>query len=411
MRSASAPPPDAPPNRPTAPSGLPWPAIGLGFATLFTVFGVRAAFAVLYPTIVADMGWTVGEVTQAFSAGLFIYAPTALAIGFLVDRFGCRLTMLGGCGCLVAGMVVLASATQLWHLYVAFGLATGLGGAAIGFVAVVKLVSLRAPRRFAAAFGLAYFGSGVGAFLVSPIVQGVVERSGWRAGALTVAGLAAVGLMPLVLLLAPGRDASLEPDRPASGGASPRAWSPTFAVFFASNVLLGYLLLLPTHQVAHALDVGYSAMAAATAAGLWGALTSVGGGAGGWVLERWGSGRLLVVAAATFGVGTGALLVLAPEAPWLMALFVVAGGIGRGILGLPLVAAQTRAFAGARLGRFTGLLDLGYGVGAFLGPWLTGLVHDAGGSFVPGLASAIVAAIGVAVTTVVGSRLAEERRT
>ena len=395
----------------TAPArpGLPWAAIGLAFSALFAVSAIRTAFAVLYPAMVADLGWSVGQVTAAFSAGLLVYAPTALAIGLLVDRAGCRVTMLGGCACLAVGMALVAVATELWHLYVAFILAGGLGSAAVGFITAVKVVSLRAGRRFASAFALAYLGFGVGTLVAGPAVQGVLELAGWRGGALAVAVLVVVGLLPLVALLAPGRDA--QPRAEAGAGTAPGrpagGWA--FAVFFVGNFMLGYLYLVPTHQVAHSLEAGFAPMTAATAAGLWGALGAIGGVAGGWALERWGSGRLVILGVLLFGAGTASLIVHTPEASWLLGLFIVGSGFGRGTLSLPLVAGQTRAFAGPRLGRLTGVLDLGYGSGAFLGPWLTGVVHDVAGNFNPGFVSAIAAAAMVAAATVLGSRLASAR--
>ena len=372
---------------------------------MFVVMGGRTAFGVLYPAIVADLGLSVSEVTGAYSAGLLIYGPAALGVGVLVDRVGCRATMLGGCACLAAGMVVAALATDLWQFYVAFLLVTGFGSAATGFITVIKLLEMGARQRFAAAFGLASMGQGLGTLLISPAVQGVIDLAGWRAGALAVAGLVAVGLLPLVLAFAPG------PERPSerrAGAAPPTAGvlSVAFGVFFVSNAALGYLLLLPTHQVAHLIEAGFSPIAAATAAGAWGALIAVGSPVGGWLLERWGHPRLLVLAMALFALGTFALVLATPGAAWLLVPFVLAGGSARGMLGVALGSAQTRAFAGPRLGRMTGLLDLAYGAGGFLGPWLTAVVHDAGDSFGPGIASAVLAGTIVATTVPLGARLA-----
>ncbi len=302
---------------------------------MFTVMGARATFAVLYPAIVIDLGWSVAEVTTAFSAGLLVYPAAVILVGVLVDRLGCRATMLGGCGLLMAGMALLAVSTELWQFYVAFIVAQGLGCAGVGFVAVVKMLAMRYPRRFAAAFGLASVGQGLGSLLISPAVQAVIDLSGWRAGALTFVGVVGVGVLPLVILVAPGREPHHETHARATLSQRPTARSWLFLALFVSNAALGYQMLLPTHQVAHLLSAGFAPMSAATTAGLWGACG-----------------------------------------------------------------------AGPRLGRITGLLDLGFGIGAFLGPWLTAVVHDQSGSFGPGLASGILAACVVSAGGVLGIRLA-----
>ena len=381
---------------------MPWGAVAVGFAAMFTIMGTRTAFGVLYPAMVVDLGWSVSEVTGAFSAGLLVYAPAAVAVGVLVDRIGCRATMLSGCVLLVAGMATAAFATELWHFYVAFVAAIGLGNAAVGFITVIKVLSLRAPSRFAAAFGAASVGQGVGALVVSPTVQAIVEQAGWRAGALAVGGMVALGLLPLVAWLAPGLERASH--RRISDSAALPIWTPLFFLFFAANAGLGYQMLLPTHQVAHLIDVGFAPVVAAAVAGLWGALTAVGSVVGGWSLERWGEKRLQASALVLTALGAGALILAAPSALWLVGLFVVAGGAGRGLLSIALATAQTRAFAGPALGRMTGLADLGFGIGAFLGPWLTAVAYDTLGSFKLGIASSIALAAVVVVATSLNSR-------
>jgi len=244
---------------------------------------------------------------------------------------------------------------------------------------------------------------------MGPTLQAVLELAGWRAAALVMAALVLAGLLPLVATLAPGREAHPERQTAAGPGVTPSRRA-LFAAFFLGNASLGYLMLVPTHQVAQSQSAGFSPMTSASAAGLWGALSAVGGVAGGLALERWGPGWLAVVAALLFGLGTAALILSTPESAWLLALFVVVSGVGRGVLGIPLVAAQTRAFAGPRLGSITGRLDLGYGLGAFLGPWLTAVILDASGSYGPGFASAIASATLVAVGTALGAHLARDSR-
>ncbi|MCC6174575.1 MAG: MFS transporter [Chloroflexi bacterium] len=385
---------------------LPWDAIGLAFAVMFVVMGSRSGYAVIYPALVADLGWSVAEVTGAYSFGLLVYAPLAIVAGLAVDRLGCRSMMLFGSVMLAAGMTVVALSTELWHLYVAFVLALGLGSGGLGFITTVKMLSMRAGSRFATAFGLGFMGQGLGSLVVSPAMQAIVDAAGWRPGALAIALLAALGLVPLIWWLAPGPEppGSARHGAPASGG---RIFSPLFCVFFATNMALGFQMLVPTHQVAYVLDLGFSAVLAATAAGAWGALMSVGTVSGGWALDRWGLARLLGAALVLFGGGMVALVVSAPEVGWLLVVFVLANGMGRGFLSVALGSSQTRTFAGPRLGRITGLLDVGFGSGAFLGPWLTAVVHDATGTFAPGFLAAAGASSLVAVGLLAGRRLTD----
>lgn len=375
---------------------------------MFMLMGTRTAFAVLYPAMVRDEGWSVTDVSSAYSSGLLLYALLAILVGIGVDRLGCRVMMVGGSIVMTVGLVVAALATEVWHLYVAYLMTAGLGAGGIGFITMIKLLALANGARFATAFGLAFMGQGLGSLLVSPSVQIVVDAQGWRIATLACAVAVGAILLPLALWIAPG------PERrhaAQSGGAAPdtapRVLSLVCGIFLVANFMLGFQMLVPTHQVAYMLDLGFGAALSATAAGAWGLMMSVGSVVGGWLVDRYGLNRVLLASLVLFTVGTLGLAGSSPAAGWLLGLYVFAGGIGRGLLGLALGSAQTKTFAGPRLGRMTGILDVGFGSGAFLGPWGTALVHDQVGTFAPGFLVTIVASIVGAACTVVALRLRE----
>jgi MFS family permease len=160
---------------------------------------------------------------------------------------------------------------------------------------------------------------------------------------------------------------------------------------FAVNSSLGYLLLLPAHHVAHLNLVGLPSLLAATTGGLFGACIGLSALLGGWAIDRWGPGRLDLPAAALMAVGVLALIFASLEWVWLAAVYILAGGLGRGALGVSAAVLQARIFAGPHLGKITGLLDLGFGAGAFAGPYLAALSRDLTGSYGYGLATAILA--------------------
>jgi len=237
---------------------------------------------------------------------------------------------------------------------------------------------------------------------VSPAVQLIAEAQGWRVATMLCAVTVAVVLVPLAAWLAPG------PQRHAAQAARPGtrpdvgAWGLVVAIFLAANVTLGFQMLVPTHQVAYLLDLGFGATLAASAAGAWGAMQSVGSVGGGWLVDRIGLGRVLLASLVLFTVGTVGLMTSSPAAGWLLGLYILAGGIGRGLLGLTLGAAQTQTFAGPRLGRMTGTMDVGFGTGAFLGPLGTALLHDDLGTYAPGFAATIPATM-IGIVCILGA--------
>lgn len=389
---------------PTA--GGPGLVLWLTFAAGFISMSNRSGFGVLYPVMAAERGWSAGEVTGAFSVSMLVYAPAVLLAGLLVDRFGVRATMLLGAVSLGAGLLAVGLVSELWQLYLAYGAAVSLGSAAVGFVPMLKMLTLRTRQRVGWGIGLFNAGQGVGALVSSPLLQLIVDNAGWPAGfgALGVAALA--GLVPLVLVGAPGRAADRAAAQPPAEATAVLWRRPVFWLVFLGNGALGYLLLLPVHQVAHLAVVGLPPQQAATAGGLMGACIGLGALLGGWSADRWGAGRLAPLSAALMGLGVLALLGSGPSglALGLVPLYILAGGFGRGGLGVSLAVLQARVFAGPSLGRVSGLLDLGFGVGAFSGPYLVALSRDLTGSYSPGLATAIAAGAVVAVCGLTAQR-------
>ena len=190
---------------------------------------------------------------------------------------------------------------------------------------------------------------------------------------------------------------------------APGVLSMVCMIFLVANAVLGFQMLVPTHQVAYMLDLGFAATIAATAAGAWGAMMSVGSVGGGWLVDRFGLGRVLIASLVLFTAGTLALCASGPPDFWLLGAYVLAGGIGRGLLGVTLGAAQTKTFAGPHLGQMTGILDVGFGSGAFLGPWATAVVHDQIGTYAPGFLATIPASTIGAVATVIALRLRQKQ--
>src|SRR5262249_45167123 len=160
----------------------------------------------------------------------------------------------------------------------------GLGNAGMGFIVVIKLLSLGAGSRFAMAFWLAFTGQGLGSLVVSPLIQQLIDTSGWRTATLLYAVALAVFVLPAPWPLAPGRQHETEPAHRSGGSLRGDLLSPAFLLFLGANVGLGWQMLIPTHQVAYLLDLGFSAAIAASVAGAWGAMSSVGAVGGGWLV-------------------------------------------------------------------------------------------------------------------------------
>ncbi|MBI2156384.1 MAG: MFS transporter [Candidatus Rokubacteria bacterium] len=338
-----------------------------------------------------------------------LLAPVA---GVLVDRVGPRRVIVVGVVLLSAAFVLGATVAAPWQLYLYTGVLGATGLVALGWVPMGVLLSRWFAERRGRAAGVAFSGMGAGVFAVGPLAQWLIGALGWRAAsALLGAGAFAV-LLPLVLLGL--RDAPAEPG-PGARGAPPRPAPPPRTSVPADATLrdalgtrefwalwLAYfftpLAVFPvfTHQVAFAIDLGFAPLFAATIFGLMGLMSSAGRIGFGLAADRFGGPLSATISFGCTAGGALALLALegSPRAGWLVG-YAVLFGLGFGARGPIITAMASDLFAGRRFGLIYGVLNLGNGVGAAVGPWFGGWVHDVTRSYRGAfLASVVFCALG-----------------
>ncbi|MFN0073861.1 MAG: MFS transporter, partial [Chloroflexota bacterium] len=234
----------------------------LAFCIGVGIMCIRAGFAVMYPAFAADLQLTTTEATGAYAMSMPIYAVAVIGAGVLLDRIGIRATMLISLLVLTLGLVLAGLAQDLVQLYLAWGVLIGVGMSGAGYVANLKMLAVAAPQHIGLGLGVLSAGQGIGALLVSPAIQLMIEVGGWRFAQVGLGLFIGVLLIPLVLIAAPGREPRDHQDE--TGGDSMlsavRNQPVAFAWAFLALAAMGFTLLLPTHQVAYLTSVGAPAI-------------------------------------------------------------------------------------------------------------------------------------------------------
>jgi predicted MFS family arabinose efflux permease len=140
--------------------------------------------------------------------------------------------------------------------------------------------------------------------------------------------------------------------------------------------------MLLIHQVAALNDAGFSKEHAALGLGLIGLFTAPAMIAMGLLADRIGRQTSYAIGSASLMVGIFLLMMIEyPARQWLFYLlppFIAFGFSSRQSL-YPTMAADL--FHGGSFGAIIGAISLFIGVGAGIGPWLGGLLHDQTGSY------------------------------
>ena len=383
-----------------------WVMVAVAFVTMGLGVNARTAFSLLFPPIIEEFGWERGVTAGAFSFGFLVSAVLTPTLGRIMDRAGPRTVMELGVALMGVGLLLAPLTTEPWHLYLTLGVLVGGGSVCLGYSGQSLFLPNWFVRRRGLAMGLAFAGVGVGSIALLPWLQLLIERAGWRAACVAMGLLILVVLAPINLLLRKRpQDVGLLPDgdvAPAADVAARPASNVVDAAWAAVDWTLGRAMrttrfwwiafgyfcglyawyAIQVHQTKYLIDIGFSPIVAAWALGLVSLAGIPGQIALGHLSDR--IGREWVWTASSLGFVVCYLaLILLQQSPTELLLYVMIAS--QGVLGYGLTsifgAIVVEIFEGRHYGSIFGTLMLAAIMGGAAGPWVTGALHDALGSY------------------------------
>ena len=394
-----------------------WVIVAVAFVTMAISVNSRSVFSLLFPPLIAELGWDRATIAAAFSIGFLsavVYAPL---IGIALDRQGPRIVIPVAAGTVATGLWLTTLVTSPWELYVAYGLLVVGASVPVSYMGHGVILPRWFERKRGLATGIAFSGVGVGGIVLFPWLQGLIDGPGWRYACIAIAVLLVLVVIPLNVLAQRTSPAAVgarpDGDRANAGDAAPvsnivdHAWASIdwtvarairtarFWWFFAamtSAMFVWYALLV--HQTNHLLDVGFLTEQAALALGLVpfvGALGQVGIG---HLSDRVGREWTWTLCCLGFAVAYMAMSMMQSAADsWLIYVMIIAqGGFGYGLASMTS-AIPAEIFAGRNFGSIYGVLSISAASGASSGPWLTGKIFDTYGSYDPAFAIGLGACV------------------
>ena len=388
--------------------------MAVAFVTMGVAVNARTAFSILFPPILHEFGWDRGVTAGAFSFGFFISAVLSPLLGRLMDRHGPLIVLEAGVGIMGMGLLLASQVSQPWHLYLTLGVLVGAGSVALGFTGQALHLPNWFVRRRGLAMSIAFSGVGIGSIVLLPWLQYMIEHAGWRAACVGMAVLVFGLLAPLNLLirrrpedLGTGPDGDVVP--PPSAAAKPHAnvvdhaWAAidwTLGRAMRTKrfwwIALGYFCGLfswyavQVHQTKYLIETGFAPMYAAWALGFVSFVGIPGQIVLGHVSDRIGREWVWTVGNAGFVLCYVALLLMRewPSSALLWFMVLAQGLLGYGVTSV-VGAIPAEIFQGRHYGGIFGTL-MGIGIaGGALGPWITGALFDASGSYVLAFSLAI----------------------
>jgi MFS family permease len=363
--------------------------VALAFLHIGVGRGLHGTFGVFFVAMLDAFGWSRATTAGAISLAIIFEGICLPWAGGLIDRIGGRKTLISGGLVLFAGLFLASTISALWQFYFWIGIVSAVGIALVGMVPHVAIISREFPQRRGTALGIAWAGGGFGIVLLVPMTQLMIDQWGWSMAYVGLAVITVLLIIPPVQLFLPAarakNPASVSTEKSAGNASAESDWtvkraltnSAFWLLFIARTLASMGNQVIVTHQIAHAIDVGYEKVFAAAIFGLMGVISIAGRIFFGYLADM--INRQMVFALVQFVSALGIFALLAmhdASMPWLLYAYAVCYGLGQGSRALVLSAISADIFQGKHFGAIFGYFTFSIGLGGAVGAWLGGFLFD-----------------------------------
>lgn len=344
--------------------------------------------SVVLPTVQNEFGIDRASASLPYTFMMVCLGIGGIWTGRMADRYGLMKVLWVGALAVAGGFLWAAQSGSIWTFGLAHGLLGLLGGAST-FAPLLADTSQWWNRRRGIAVAICASGNYIAGALWPPLVQHGIETIGWRPTYTLMGLVCGLGMLALSGLMRQRPPLAPPVAAVASGGAAPAAdrsrpfgLSPSSAQWLLCVAGVGCCVAMSmpqVHIVAYCTDLGYGAARGAEMLSLMLASGIVSRLVSGFICDRIGGIRTLLLGSALQGV---ALLLFLPF-DGMVPLYVVSAlfGLFQGGI-VPSYAIIIREhFALQEVGARVGAVIMATLIGMALGGWLSGWIFDMTGSY------------------------------
>ncbi|UCC17196.1 MAG: MFS transporter [Dehalococcoidales bacterium] len=362
------------------------------------LMGIASSFTIFFKSIEAEFELTRTATSAISSVSMVLIPISGFFGGWALDRYGPRIVLFV-MGLITGLSLVLTSRTgAAWQIFLTYSVLLAIGMGPV-YVVATSTVSRWFNKKRGLAVGIAGSGEGLGTITMAPLSNFLISRFSWKTAYLIIGLITWAVVIPLSRLLKkePGEIGALPDGLKAKEGdmsgvsvdAQPQESGMTLSetlktrgfwavagIWFFFSFCMSMVL---THIVPHVTDIGITATEGAMIISIMGAARVAGMIGLGIVADR--AGRKKVAVLSTL-VQAGAMVWLVwVQELWMFYVFAVIYGLGNGGLFSGVTSLLGDTFGLNRLGAILGLLEIGWGIGAGIGPLIGGFIYDTSSSY------------------------------
>jgi len=387
--------------------------VNVAVASVMGVVGgfYLVSFSYLLPYLVGDFGWNRGTVSLAATINMIVMGLCGPLAGIFIVKYGARRSMILGNLLGFAGFVIIYLHTQLWQLFLGWGLLVGLAVGFGGMLASTTVINNWFVKKRGMALSI-FLGSGGAAGMgMGPALIKMIETAGWRITFLLISVLVFLFavVLPAVFIKNRPQDLGQAPDGPertpdGGGRPLPRAAAHKTQVDFSAAeamrtrsfwLLIVYFCLnmlamgaLMTHQIAYLLDIGIVATLAALALSTLSAMMTLMQFSVGWIGKRY-SMHAIAVCGEVFKI-LGLALLLVSQSLALVFVYMIVLGLGFGAAMAATMNIFPNYFGVTSYPKIMGTARLFWAFVGGVGAPAAGYIRETAGTYLPAFQMALV---------------------
>ncbi len=321
---------------------------GLSMATVGLITNVAGLF---FTPMAEEFGVMRGSASLTLTIANICVALGGLATRKLTKMVPLRVLLIAGAAIIAGSTFATALSPSIALTYV-LAATKGLAGGVIGFVFITYVLNKWFVAQLGLVTSIAMGMSGLAGALFTPVLQPVIEGSGWRSGTMLLAALQAAMCLPAILFVpsVDPSDAGIRPYGLADNKQTVSAHHDTskpvridkllFAGVVCYSVLAAAVSAMPQHFPGYAEEVG---LAAATGAAMISACmiaNTAGKIVMGWLCDHVGALASIIAYSVLVALAIVALLVLRIPGVFVVASFFFGMCYSRATVGLTMMCRE-----------------------------------------------------------------------
>ena len=349
-------------------------------------FGFRAGFGLFLEPMSIERNWGRDTLGLAFAVQNLAWGVCAVLAGGFADKYGSVRILLAGIFFYALGIGGMAYSTTQFTIISTPGLLVGAGIAGTSFGIILPvLIKLVPENKQGWALGVGTAAGSLGQFLVVPLVQVLIEASGWFQ-TLQILCLSTVGMVLFVLPIAKygkviSQQDSKLPSLPIGEVVAIALRVPSYVLLVFGFFVCGFhLAFITVHMPAYLTDSGFSAYLGALSISIIGFCNIFGAYYAGVASSTFSKRRILIAIYLARAIAITFFLSV-PISTFSVLIFSAVMGF-LWLATVPPTSGLVAAFFGTRYMAFLyGIVFFSHQVGSFTGVWLGSWLYENFGSY------------------------------